>query len=46
VCEATYNTAILEKEGIQVLDWPFDDGAPPPSQIIHKWLKLAKKEIL
>uniref|UniRef100_A0A8C4KPT0 Protein tyrosine phosphatase 4A1 n=1 Tax=Equus asinus asinus TaxID=83772 RepID=A0A8C4KPT0_EQUAS len=25
VCEATYNTAILEKEGIQVLDWPFDD---------------------
>ncbi|XP_049727885.1 protein tyrosine phosphatase type IVA 1-like isoform X2 [Elephas maximus indicus] len=42
VCEATYNTAILEKEGIQVLDWPFDDGTPPSSQIVEKWLNLVK----
>nr|XP_044619711.1 protein tyrosine phosphatase type IVA 1-like [Equus asinus] len=44
VCEATYNTAILEKEGIQVLDWPFDDGAPPPRHIVEKWLKLIKQK--
>ncbi|XP_058391165.1 protein tyrosine phosphatase type IVA 1-like isoform X2 [Diceros bicornis minor] len=44
VCEATYNTAILEKEGIQVLDWPFNDGAPPPSHIVDKWLKLIRKK--
>uniref|UniRef100_A0A452RNE5 Uncharacterized protein n=1 Tax=Ursus americanus TaxID=9643 RepID=A0A452RNE5_URSAM len=26
VCEAAYHTAILEKEGIWVLDWPSGDG--------------------
>ena len=34
VCEATYNTTLVEKEGIRVLDWPFDDGAPPSNQIV------------
>ena len=34
VCEATYDTTLLEKEGIHVLDWPFDDGAPPSNQIV------------
>ncbi|KAL4670704.1 hypothetical protein H8957_010344 [Semnopithecus entellus] len=33
VCDATYDKAPAEKEGIHVLDWPFDDGAPPPNQI-------------
>ncbi|KAM9180257.1 protein tyrosine phosphatase type IVA 1-like [Trichechus inunguis] len=42
VCEATYSPTILEKEGIQVLDWPFDDGTPPSSQIVDKWLNLVK----
>ncbi|XP_075718102.1 protein tyrosine phosphatase type IVA 1 isoform X1 [Rhinoderma darwinii] len=42
VCEATYDTALVEKEGIQVLDWPFDDGAPPSSQIVDDWLNLLK----
>uniref|UniRef100_A0A8C0VBC8 Protein tyrosine phosphatase 4A2 n=1 Tax=Cyanistes caeruleus TaxID=156563 RepID=A0A8C0VBC8_CYACU len=23
-------------------DWPFDDGAPPPSQIVEDWLNLLK----
>ena len=34
VCEATYDTTLVEKEGIHVLDWPFDDGAPPSNQIV------------
>ncbi|XDV34763.1 hypothetical protein PO909_004890 [Leuciscus waleckii] len=42
VCEATYDKAPVEKEGIQVLDWPFDDGAPPPTQIVDDWLNLLK----
>uniref|UniRef100_A0A803J870 Protein tyrosine phosphatase 4A1 n=1 Tax=Xenopus tropicalis TaxID=8364 RepID=A0A803J870_XENTR len=42
VCEATYDTALVEKEGIQVLDWPFDDGAPPSNQIVDDWLNLLK----
>ena len=34
VCEATYDTTLVEKEGIHVLNWPFDDGAPPSNQIV------------
>ena len=40
VCEATYDTALVEKEGIQVLDWPFDDGSSPSNQIVDDWLRL------
>jgi len=43
VCEPTYNTDLLVKEGINVLDWYYDDGAPPPKQIVDEWLKLVKK---
>nr|XP_044998565.1 protein tyrosine phosphatase type IVA 2-like [Jaculus jaculus] len=32
------------KEGIHVLDWPFDDGAPPPNQIVDDWLNLLKSK--
>uniref|UniRef100_A0A287DEZ5 protein-tyrosine-phosphatase n=1 Tax=Ictidomys tridecemlineatus TaxID=43179 RepID=A0A287DEZ5_ICTTR len=42
VCEATYDTTLVEKEGIHVLDWPFDDGAPPSNQIVNDWLSLVK----
>ncbi|XP_076151048.1 protein tyrosine phosphatase type IVA 1 isoform X2 [Alosa pseudoharengus] len=42
VCEATYDAALVMKEGIQVLDWPFDDGAPPSNQIVDDWLNLLK----
>ncbi|ELK18119.1 Protein tyrosine phosphatase type IVA 1 [Pteropus alecto] len=44
VCEATYNTTILEKEGIQVLDWPFGDSGPPSSQFVDKWLTFVKQK--
>ncbi|KAF3852750.1 hypothetical protein F7725_006105 [Dissostichus mawsoni] len=42
VCEATYDSTLVVKEGIQVLDWPFDDGAPPSNQIVDDWLNLLK----
>ncbi|XP_002738910.2 protein tyrosine phosphatase type IVA 1-like [Saccoglossus kowalevskii] len=42
VCEPTYNTDILEKEGIRVLDFPFDDGAPPPNDVVEQWFNLLK----
>ena len=42
VCEATYDTTLVDKEGIHVLDWPFDDGAPPSNQIVDDQLSLVK----
>ncbi|KAF5898713.1 E3 ubiquitin-protein ligase TRIM39-like, partial [Clarias magur] len=42
VCEATYDKAPVEKEGIEVLDWPFDDGCSPSDQIVDDWLNLLK----
>lgn len=42
VCEATYDKAPVEKEGIEVLDWPFDDGCSPSEQIVDDWLNLLK----
>ncbi|XP_038187707.1 protein tyrosine phosphatase type IVA 1-like [Arvicola amphibius] len=42
VCEAIYDTTLVEKEGIHVLDWPFDDGTPPSNQIVDDWLSLVK----
>ncbi|XP_019523454.1 PREDICTED: protein tyrosine phosphatase type IVA 1-like isoform X3 [Hipposideros armiger] len=44
VCEATYNATILEKEGIQILDWPFGDGGSPTSQTADKWLKFVQQK--
>ncbi|XP_004589880.2 protein tyrosine phosphatase type IVA 1-like [Ochotona princeps] len=40
VCQATYDTALVEKEGIQVVDWPFDDGSSPSKQIVDDWVRL------
>uniref|UniRef100_A0AAY5F2Y9 Protein tyrosine phosphatase type IVA 3 n=1 Tax=Electrophorus electricus TaxID=8005 RepID=A0AAY5F2Y9_ELEEL len=37
VCEVTYDKTPLEKDGITVMDWPFDDGAPPPSKVVEDW---------
>ncbi|EDL23878.1 mCG1031871 [Mus musculus] len=42
VCEATYDTTLVKKEGICVLDSPFDDGVPPSNQIVDDWLSLVK----
>ncbi|KAM9658488.1 LOW QUALITY PROTEIN: protein tyrosine phosphatase type IVA 1-like [Trichechus inunguis] len=40
VCEAIYDTALMEKKGIQVLDWRFDDGSSQSSQIVDDWLSF------
>ncbi|GMT32344.1 hypothetical protein PFISCL1PPCAC_23641 [Pristionchus fissidentatus] len=42
VCEPTYETGPLQKNGIDVMDWQFSDGSPPPPEVIHKWLQLLK----
>lgn len=42
VCEGTYNTDLLESEGITVLDWQFDDGSPPPAKIVEDWFELLR----
>uniref|UniRef100_A0A2K5JTX8 Protein tyrosine phosphatase type IVA 3 n=1 Tax=Colobus angolensis palliatus TaxID=336983 RepID=A0A2K5JTX8_COLAP len=42
VCEATYDTILVEKEGTYVLDWPFGDGAPPSNQIVADRLNFIK----
>ncbi|XP_068839754.1 protein tyrosine phosphatase type IVA 3 isoform X3 [Capricornis sumatraensis] len=44
VCEVTYDKAPLEKDGITVVDWPFDDGAPPPGKVVEDWLSLLKSK--
>lgn len=42
VCEPTYKTDQLEREGISVLDWQFDDGSPPPAKVVDDWFQLLR----
>lgn len=35
-------TGIVQLQIFQ--DWPFDDGAPPPSKLVDDWLSLLKKK--
>lgn len=42
VCEPTYQTELLEKEGIQVHDMQFEDGSPPPAAVVDEWLDLIR----
>lgn len=42
VCEPSYTVEPLKREGIDVLDWEFPDGSPPPAEIKEKWLQLVK----
>lgn len=42
VCDPTYSTDRLVKEGIRVLDWPFDDGTAPPNDIVNQWFNLLR----
>lgn len=42
VCEPTYKTERLLQDGIRVLDWAYDDGTAPPSEVIDQWFNLLK----
>ncbi|XP_037841842.2 protein tyrosine phosphatase type IVA 1-like isoform X2 [Chlorocebus sabaeus] len=42
VCEATYDTTLVEKEGTYVLDWPFGDSVPLSNQIVADRLNFIK----
>lgn len=37
-----YDTALMEKESIHVLEWLFDEAVPPSNQITDNWLSLEK----
>uniref|UniRef100_A0A0N4ZWG6 protein-tyrosine-phosphatase n=1 Tax=Parastrongyloides trichosuri TaxID=131310 RepID=A0A0N4ZWG6_PARTI len=43
VCEQTYPTVPLTSHGISVINWEYPDGAPPPQDVINKWIELVKK---
>ncbi|KAI6205755.1 hypothetical protein M3Y94_00828200 [Aphelenchoides besseyi] len=40
VCEPTYSVEQLKERGIKVYDWEFEDGQPPSSSLIAKWIQL------
>nr|KAG5688375.1 hypothetical protein BaRGS_010518 [Batillaria attramentaria] len=42
VCDPTYSKEALESQGIDVLDWQFDDGSPPPQEVVSNWFNLLK----
>lgn len=42
VCDPTYNTSRLLQEGIAVMDLPFDDGTPPPEEVVNEWFNLLR----
>eukprot|EP00050_Salpingoeca_kvevrii_P006095 m.287382 g.287382 ORF g.287382 m.287382 type:complete len:167 (+) comp11767_c0_seq1:344-844(+) len=42
VCEPSYDVKTLNDAGIQVYDWPFEDGASPPADVINNWLDLTE----
>ncbi|GJJ70315.1 protein tyrosine phosphatase type IVA [Entomortierella parvispora] len=44
-CEPTYRAETLQAERIEVHDWPFRDGAVPPTPIIKNWLQLVDSRI-
>lgn len=43
VCEPTYETDELSSQGISVIDLPYDDGTPPPPQVVDEWFDLLKR---
>jgi len=43
VCEPTYKSNLLNEAGIEVHDWQFDDGSPPPQEIVDKWFDLIQR---
>jgi len=44
VCEPSYKVEELESQGIAVRDLPFEDGTPPPQQVIDDWFDTLKQK--
>jgi protein tyrosine phosphatase type 4A len=44
VCEPTYRTDKLKDEGIAVTELQFDDGTPPPPEIVDAWFSLLRAQ--
>lgn len=44
VCEPSYKTDELESQGIAVKDLAYDDGTPPPQQIVDNWLETLRQK--
>ena len=40
LCEPHYDSSILEKTGIDVIDLPFEDGTTPDPSIINSWCDI------
>jgi protein tyrosine phosphatase type 4A len=45
VCTQTYRSDIVQMADIKTHAWPFEDGAPPPSEIVSQWLQLVDSEV-
>lgn len=44
VCDPSYKTDELESQGISVHDLPYDDGSPPPQQIVDEWIEILRQK--
>ncbi|KEG09926.1 putative protein tyrosine phosphatase [Trypanosoma grayi] len=45
VCGPTYDATLVERGGIEVHGWPFDDGAAPPKSVLESWFRLLDAEM-
>lgn len=41
-CEPTYSSVPLKQASIDVMELPFPDGAPPPTEVVNDWLDLVE----
>ena len=45
VCTQTYRADVVNMAQIQTYAWPFEDGAPPPTEVVNNWLSLVDTEV-
>ena len=43
VCEPSYKIEELSSQGIQVKDLAFEDGTPPPQNVVDEWFETLKQ---
>eukprot|EP00128_Syssomonas_multiformis_P000406 Colp12_sorted_trinity150504_noHs@23478 len=41
--EGSYDASLVEKHGITIHNWNYEDGALPPEDVINKWLELIER---